>query len=160
MKKLFALMLALALICPAAIATQAVPDGDRQADTLISATLNPGYTVLIPAEVAIPFNQTETPMTVQVLEMHLAIPEDSTKVSLLKVAVQPESGTLKHTGGTGAAIPYTIEAQEGQGSALLFDAAGDRVMNILIAPEAWNQAAGGAYADTVTFTITAETGDR
>lgn len=152
MKKIAALLLALCLICPAALATEITGSGEKQAETIIRTEVAQSYTVIIPPEVVIPFEQEETPLTIQVTEMHLQAAQDPAKVNRLKVTVEPRKGTLKNSVNAALTIPYAIGTAEG--GDLFFGETGKQDMTVRIAQSDWNRAAAGEYADTITFTVT------
>lgn len=71
MKKLFALVLALCLLCDATALAGTYSNPTNDAQTLLTTTLNESFTVVIPSTVNIPFNRTSTEMTINVTALRL-----------------------------------------------------------------------------------------
>lgn len=161
MKKLFAMVLALCLVCcTSALAVRAEgeePTGeytgkeDTEATTIVSVTITETYTVVIPPTVNIAFNTVNTPITVNVSDLRL-IPGNL-------LYVQPKDyGTLTDE-NSGETLPYTLTGLDTKGDvkALFFDKVGDADLTINIPADTWNATPAGSYLGTIAFNIAIRT---
>lgn len=72
MKKLFALVLAMCLLCGAtALADEYGPETSAAPKTVLTVTLEESYTVVIPATLNIPLNATSTNLPIEVTALRL-----------------------------------------------------------------------------------------
>lgn len=118
--------------------------------TTVSYTVNPAYTVLIPVDTEVEFNQlSESFGKIQVENAQL----DEGKC--IRVSLKTE-GTLKNEANSNEMIPYKI-VEEGKMTPFVsadYHTAGEATpLEFHINQEDWNEAAAGDYKDTVTFTI-------
>lgn len=152
MKKLIALILALVLalsLSVTAFAAEISQDSDpKTADVTVTTSIDPTYTVTIPANVDVAFNATSTSFGSITLAAAQIDPGYAVKVEL------NASGTLKNAADTGKTITYTVNDKVGVFTSAEYLTAGDSTaLTIDIAQEAWDAAFAGDYSDTVTFTV-------
>ena len=146
MKKTFALLLALALMASLSVTAFAADNVD------ITTSIEPTYTVTIPANTAVVFNATETAfgaIEVTAAQIH---PDKCIKVTLTT------DGKLENGIDATKVIPYVIKDAEGNTfTSATYLTEGDKTdLTIHITAADWNAAYAGSYSDTVTFTITYE----
>lgn len=144
MKKIFALILALCLLCGM---TALADDSNRQ--TELKATVEESYTIVILTTLDIAFNAASTELPVQVKEIHMgtSIIDSSSYVRKLQVKIDKTSGNLVNKNDATKTIAYTISPAQAQ-----FAEAGTQNFAVNIADAAWKVAAAGNYSDIVTFT--------
>ena len=150
MKKLFALILAVALM--ATMSTTAFAANTTDGSTTITIDVAPTYTVTIPANTAVAFNATETDfgaIEVTAAQIH---PNKCIKVELTS------DGKLENSIDATKVIPYTIKDSEGTAfTSATYLTEGDKTeLSIHITADDWNAAYAGDYSDTVTFTVSYE----
>ena len=146
MKKIFALILAIALMASLSVTAFAADDVE------ITTSIAPTYTVTIPADVNVAFNATETAfgaIEVTAAQIH---PDKCIKVVLTA------DGELENGIDSTKVIPYVIKDADGNPfTSATYLTEGDKTeLSIHITAEDWNAAYAGSYSDTVTFTITYE----
>ena len=104
--------------------------------TTVSYTVNPAYTVLIPVDTEVEFNQlSESFGKIQVEKAQL----DEGKC--IEVSLSSD-GVLKNKNNRSDVIPYQI-----------LKTSEATPLTISIKQDDWNKAPSGDYSDTVTFTI-------
>lgn len=146
---LLALTMTAVLATSTAFAAEINQDtGAQSADTTISINIAPAYTVTIPEDVSVIFNETST---------------DFGKIELTDAKINPgyavqvdlkSSGALKNAEDSTKTIEYVVNSEAGVFTAAQYDAAGESTaLTIDITEEAWNTAHAGQYSDTVTFTV-------
>ena len=155
MKKLTAFSLALALCAalstPALAADVTDKSNPKTQDVTIQTSIAPSYTVEIPANVAVTFNNPDTKFGEIKLSAAQLDPGKAVNVAL------NASGTLKNKVDENKTIAYTIKSGDDEFTSADFTTAGSNTaLTIHIDQDAWNKAAAGSYADTVTFTISYE----
>ena len=146
MKKFFAALLAVVLmgsLCFTAFAAD---------DVEITTSIEPSYTVTIPADVNVVFNATETSFGAIEVTASQIHPNKCIKVVLTT------DGKLENSIDATKVIPYVIKDASGKAfTSGTYLTEGDKtVLSIHITAEDWNAAYAGSYSDTVTFTITYE----
>ena len=150
MKKLFALILTVCLL--ASMSTTAFAANTTGGDADITTSIDPTYTVTIPANTTVAFNATETDFgTIEVTAAQIH-PNKCIKVELTS------DGKLENSIDATKVIPYTIKDSEGaEFASATYLTEGDKTeLSIHITADDWNAAYAGEYSDTVTFTITYE----
>ena len=150
MKKLFALILTVALIASLSVTAFAANTTGGEAD--ITTSIAPTYTVTIPADVNVQFNATETAFgTIEVTASQIH-PDKCIKVALTT------DGELNNAIDNTKVIPYEIQDSEGTAfTSATYLTEGDKTeLSIHITADDWNAAYAGDYSDTVTFTVSYE----
>ena len=150
MKKLFALILTVAMIASMSVAAFAANSAGGKAD--ITTSIAPTYTVTIPADVNVQFNATETnfgAIEVTAAQIH---PNKCIKVELIS------DGELENSIDATKVIPYTIKDSIGaEFTSATYLTEGDKTeLSIYITANDWNAAYAGEYSDTVTFIVSYE----
>ncbi len=157
MKKLFAMILVLCMICGVAALASEMPadpptteydQGDIAAGnnptTTIKVTIGEVYIVKIPTELSIGYGAPDTPLTISVTDIHLNAGREL-------IVTPANSGDLTHIDDTSATIPYTVKA--GDSGSLAFTANGEQSVSINIEKTAWQAAKTGDYEGDLTFTV-------
>ena len=150
MKKLFAIILTVAILMSLSVTAFAVNTTGGDAD--ITTSINSTYTVTIPADVNVAFNATETAFgTIEVTASQIH-PDKCIKVAL---ATDKE---LNNAIDNTKVIPYAIKDSEGaEFTSATYLTEGDKTeLSIHITADDWNAAYAGDYSDTVTFTVSYE----
>lgn len=145
MKKLTTLALAIVLILSLSVTAFAAEDNRN---TTITTSIDPTYTVTIPADTNVTFNTLSSNFGAVTLTAAQIDPGYAVQVALIA------SGTLKNQADASKTIPYTIKDSSGVFTSARYTTSGDKTdLTIDITQEAWNTAFAGAYSDTVTFTV-------
>ena len=150
MKKLFAVILTVAMLATMSVTAFAANTTGGKAD--ITTSIAPTYTVTIPADVNVQFNATETAFgTIEVTASQIH-PDKCIKVAL---ATDKE---LNNAIDNTKVIPYAIKDSEGAAfTSSTYLTEGDKTeLSIHITADDWNAAYAGDYSDTVTFTVSYE----
>ena len=150
MKKLFAIVLAFALLASLSVTAFAANTTGGEAD--ITTSIAPTYTVTIPADVNVQFNATETAFGAIEVEASQIHPNKCIKVAL---ATDKE---LNNAIDNPKVLPYAIKDSEGATfTSATYLTEGDKTeLSIHITTNDWNAAYAGDYSDTVTFTVSYE----
>ena len=150
MKKLFAVILTVALLMSLSVTAFAANTTGGDAD--ITTSIAPTYTVTIPADVNVQFNATETAFGAIEVTASQIHPDKQIRVTLTT------DGELNNTIDTTKVIPYVIKDASGAGfTTATYLTEGDKtVLSIHITADDWNAAYAGDYTDTVTFTVSYE----
>ena len=145
MKKLTALVLVIVLSLSLSVTAFAADNRN----TTITTSINPTYTVTIPANTNVTFNTLSTSFGAVTLTAAQIDPGYAVKVEL------NASGTLKNQADNTKTIAYTVNDANGDAFTVgTYTTAGDKTdLTIDITQEAWNAAFAGQYSDTVTFTV-------
>ena len=146
MKKIFALILAIALMASLSVTAFAADNVD------ITTSIEPTYTVTVPANTNVDFKATETAFgAIEVTDSQIH-PDKCIKVTLTT------DGKLENGIDATKVIPYVVKDAEGNTfTSATYLTEGDKTaLSIHIAAEDWKAAYAGSYSDTVTFTITYE----
>ena len=150
MKKLFALILIVAMLATMSVTAFAANTTGGEAD--ITTSIAPTYTVTIPADVNVQFNATETAFgTIEVTASQIH-PDKCIKVALTT------DNELNNAIDNTKVIPYAIKDSEGAAfTSATYLTEGDKTeLSIHITADDWNAAYAGEYSDTVTFTVSYE----
>ncbi len=150
MKKLFALILTVAMLATMSVTAFAANTTGGDAD--ITTSIAPTYTVTIPADVNVAFNATETAFgTIEVTASQIH-PDKCIKVALTS------DGELNNAIDNTKVIPYAIKDSQGTAfTSATYLTEGDKTeLSIHITANDWNAAYAGEYSDTVTFTVSYE----
>ena len=150
MKKLFALILTVCLLASMSVTAFAANATGGDAD--ITTSIDPTYTVTIPADVTVAFNATETAFgTIEVTASQIH-PDKCIKVALAS------DGKLENSIDATKVIPYAIKDSQGAAftSATYLTEGNKTELSIHITTNDWNAAYAGEYSDTVTFTVSYE----
>ena len=147
MKKLFAIVLTFALLMSLSVTAFAANTTGGDAD--ITTSIDPTYTVTIPADVNVQFNATETAFGAIEVTASQIHPDKCIKVAL---ATDKE---LNNAIDNTKVIPYAIKDSEGaEFTSATYLTEGDKTeLSIHITANDWNTAYAGEYSDTVTFTV-------
>lgn len=152
MKKWIALFLTLTMtlsLSVTAFAAEINQDSDPQeAEVKVTTSIEPTYTVTIPEDVEVTFNETSTDFgTIELTDAQLD-PEYAVTVTL------SASGTLKNQADKTKTIAYAVNSEDGAFSSAKYQNKGDSTaLTIDITQAAWDAAYAGDYSDIVTFTI-------
>lgn len=152
MKKFTAIILTLVLILSlsvTAFATEINQDSDpKTSDVTVTTSIEPTYTVTIPANTTVDFNATSTSFG--------AIQLDAAQIDpgyVVRVALDA-SGTLKNAKDTRKTIAYTVNDVNSAFVSADYTVAGQSTpLTIDITQDAWNTAFAGDYSDVMTFTV-------
>ena len=147
MKKLFALILTVAMLATMSVTAFAANTTGGDAD--ITTSIAPSNTVTIPADVNVSFNATETAFgTIEVTAAQIH-PDKCIKVALAS------DGKLENSIDATKVIPYAIKDSKGAAfTSATYLTEGDKTeLSIHITANDWNAAYAGDYSDTVTFTV-------
>ena len=150
MKKLLALILTVAMLATMSVTAFAANTTGGDAD--ITTSIEPTYTVTIPANTNVNFNATETAFgTIEVTASQIH-PDKQIRVTMTT------DGELNNTIDTTKVIPYVIKDASGAAfTTATYLTEGDKtVLSIHITADDWNAAYAGDYTDTVTFTVSYE----
>lgn len=153
MKKLTAILLTsvltLSLSSTAFAADINEADGSpKNTDVTVTTSIEPTYTVTIPANTTVDFNATSTDFGSVKLDVAQLDPGYAVNVAL------NTSGTLKNAADASKTIAYTVENKNGRFLGTSFFTAGQEIpLTINITQDAWNSAFAGDYSDTMTFTV-------
>ena len=150
MKKLFALILTVAML--ATMSVTAFADNTTGGEADITTSIAPTYTVTIPADVNVQFNATETAFGAIEVEASQIHPNKCIKVELTS------DGKLENSIDATKVIPYDIKDSTGAAfTSATYLTEGDKTeLSIHITANDWNAAYAGDYFDTVTFTVSYE----
>ena len=150
MKKAFAILLTFALLMSLSVVAFAANTTGGDAD--ITTSIDPTYTVTIPANTTVAFNATETAFGAIEVTASQIHPDKCIKVELTY------DGALNNSIDTTKVIPYVIKDADGSAfTSATYLTEGDKTeLSIHITADDWNAAYAGSYSDTVTFTITYE----
>jgi spore coat protein U-like protein len=150
MKKLFALILTVALLATMSVTAFAANTTGGKAD--ITTSIAPTYTVTIPADVNVQFNATETDFGAIEVAASQIHPDKCIKVALAT------DNELENSIDDTKVIPYAIKDSEGAAfTSATYLTEGDKTeLSIHITANDWNAAYAGDYSDTVTFTVSYE----
>ena len=150
MKKLFALILTVAMLATMSVTAFAANTTGGDAD--ITTSIDPTYTVTIPADVNVAFNATETAFGAIEVTASQIHPDKCIKVALAS------DGKLENNVDATKVIPYAIKDSTGAAfTSATYLTEGDKTeLSIHITANDWNAAYAGKYSDTVTFTVSYE----
>lgn len=148
MKKWISVLLVLILVFTLPVTALAA---DEQRKVTVRTSIEPTYTVTIPADVTVQFNETSTSFGKIQLDKAQLDPGYVVKVAL------SASGKLKNQADTAKTIAYSICTGGTAFQSAQYEKAGENTaLTIDITEEAWKAAFAGNYSDTVTFTISYE----
>ncbi len=150
MKKVFAVILAVALMATMSVTAFAANTTGGDAD--ITTSIAPTYTVTIPADVSVQFNATETDFGAIEVTASQIHPNKCIKVAL------SSDGKLENGTDNTKVLPYAIKDADGNAfTEATYLNEGDKTeLSIHITADDWNAAYAGEYSDTVTFTVSYE----
>lgn len=150
MKKIFALILTVVTLATMSVTAFAANTTGGEAD--ITTSIEPTYTVTIPANTNVNFNATETAFGAIEVTASQIHPNKCIKVELTS------DGKLENSIDATKVIPYAIKDSEGAAfTSATYLTEGDKTeLSIHITAEDWNAAYAGDYSDTVTFTVSYE----
>lgn len=145
MKKYLSFALAAAL-STAFCATAFAAEDNRQVE--VKTHIDPTYTVTIPANTTVGFDDVDTAFGAITLTAAQLDPGKSVNVTL------KSSGTLKNKNDTSKMLAYTIRSGESAFTSASYTKAGESTaLTIHITEADWAKAYAGDYTDTVEFTI-------
>ncbi len=153
MKKIIALLLTfvLALSLSATVFAAEINEADgnpKDTDVTVTTSIDPTYTVTIPANTTVDFNAESTDFGAVRLDAAQIDPGYVVRVTL------NASGTLKNVADAGKTIAYTVNDTNGEFTSADYTAAGQSTpLTIDITRNAWDTAFAGDYSDVMTFTI-------
>lgn len=151
MKKIIAVFLAAAMFTASGITAFAIDHPGGSQDTKITTTVAPTFTVSIPVDTAVEFNETSASFGSVKLESATLLPDKAVKVTI------NSDGELNNSVDSASVIPYSLSdgsATVDADYSAVFAAAGDKIdLSINIAQSAWDAADAGDYSDVVNFTI-------
>ena len=152
MKKRIAFVLIITLLASCAgLSASATSGNTTEGTTIVTTSIDPTYTVTIPADTYIIFNALSTGIG----EVKLASARlDPGKH--LHVTAAYES--LKNNANTHKTIPYALKSAGATFTDVFFVTAGDKAgLSVDITQTAWDSAFAGDYSDNITFTVSYET---
>lgn len=146
MKKFIATALALCFVLSLSITAFAAEE-DRE--TIITTSIKPTYTVTVPADTTVNFNDTETDFQKIIVDAAQIEPDKYISVTL------KTDGALNNTTDRTKELPYTITDADGNpfSEGKYYKQGDSTALKINITKDDWAAAYAGAYKDTVTFTI-------
>ena len=145
MKKLASFVLAFALCAVCTVPVLA----DESKTTTIKTTINPTYTVVIPAATNITFNHTDTNLNGT---LHLSAAQLDPDH---KVTISATANELVNQADKTKTIPFTLyEGGNSFTSTAFTDTTKKVQLSARIDQTAWNAAPAGSYTGSVSFTIT------
>lgn len=157
MKKILSLGLAFALALPLSVSALAttvevnqndVANGSNEVKAEITTSISPTYSVSIPGNLSVTFNETSTAFGTIKLTAAQIDPDHAVQVEL------DASGTLKNSADQTKTIAYAIKADDATFENATYKTEGDSTdLTVEITQAAWDAAFAGDYSDTVTFTI-------
>lgn len=158
MKKRIAMMLSLMLALSLALSVTAFAadhevteqDGSSKGVTTeIVTSINPTYTVTIPGNLEVEFDETSTDLGAITLVAAQIDPYYVVRVALTTDKELVNKADAKRT------IPYTIKDSNGsEFTSKDYDTANQKTeLTVDITQEAWDAAYAGEYSDLVTFTV-------
>lgn len=152
MKKRTAALLALLLACgamPVPVAAENQQNNTPQkSQVTVTTSIEPTYTVTIPANTRVAFNAVSTEFGAVKLDAAQLDPGYAIQVEL------SASGKLKNAADASKTISYAVNHSNAEFTSAKYTAAGQETpLTIDIAKDEWNRAAAGSYSDTVTFTV-------
>lgn len=162
MKKILAMVLTLCLLLgTTALAADNTVSGtdsdkDKTANTTINVTVDESYTVVIPSEVNIPFNQLNTNLPIEVTSLRLRgnTAEDNEANRERRLYVKASCGHygfyLKNEADEQLYVDLTGDEQEGY---VTFNSTGTKNLGLGITQDRWNSASAGTYTAQITFSF-------
>ena len=150
MKKVLTFALIVTLVMSLSVTAFAANTTGGEAD--ITTSIEPTYTVTIPANTNVNFNATETAFgTIEVVASQIH-PDKQIRVTLTT------DGELNNAIDATKVIPYVIKDADGKAfTTATYLTEGDKTeLSIHITADDWNAAYAGEYSDTVTFTVSYE----
>ena len=151
MKKLLTLALVGAMLTATGITAFAVDYPGGTQNTEITTSVEPTFTVTVPADTTVPFNALSTEFGSVELESARLAPNKAVQVTVTS------DYNLNNSIDDTVVIPYSLKAGNDTVDAdfaAMFLNAGEKVdLTIDITQAAWDAAAAGDYSDTVTFNI-------
>ena len=151
MKKILTLALVGAMLTATGITAFAVDYPGGTQNTEITTSVEPTFTVTVPADTTVPFNALSTEFGSVELESARLAPDKAVQVTVTS------DYNLNNSVDNTAVIPYSLKAGNDTldaDYAATFTTAGEKVdLTIDITQAAWDAAAAGDYSDTVTFNI-------
>ena len=151
MKKLLTLALVAAMLTATGITAFAVayPGGTQNPE--ITTSVEPTFTVTVPADTTVPFNALSTEFGSVKLESARLAPDKAVQVTVTS------DYNLNNSIDDTVVIPYSLKAGNDTldaDYAATFTTVGEKVdLTISITQADWDAAAAGDYGDTVTFNI-------
>ena len=147
MKKVISAAAAIIMASAMTVTAFAAPASENR-DTVITTSIEPTYTIVVPGDTAVDFNTTTTDFGSVELKAAQIDPDYAVNVTL------DASGTLKNSADPEKTIAYSVESEDGEYTGAAYHTAGDKTdLTINIAQGEWDAAFSGEYSDTVTFTI-------
>ena len=151
MKKLLTLALVAAMLTATGITAFAVDYPGGTQNTEITTSVEPTFTVTVPADTTVPFNALSTEFGSVKLESARLAPDKAVQVTVTS------DYNLNNSVDNTAVIPYSLKAGNDTldaDYAAAFTTAGEKVdLTINITQADWDAASAGDYSDTVTFNI-------
>lgn len=146
MKKLASFALAFALCTASAVSAFAA--NPTSGATTIKTSIKPTYTVVIPSETTIQFNEPETKLEGPLYLSAAQLDPDH------KVTISATANALKNDADKSKTIPFTLyEGNDPFTSADFVDKYKNVQLSVHIKQSDWNAAPAGNYKGSVTFTI-------
>ena len=151
MKKLLTIALVGAMLTATGITAFAVDYPGGTQNTEITTSVEPTFTVTVPADTTVPFNALSTEFGSVELESARLAPNKAVQVTVTS------DYNLNNSIDDTVVIPYSLNTAEeavDADYAATFTTAGEKVdLTINITQTDWDAAAAGDYGDTVTFNI-------
>ena len=151
MKKLLTIALVGAMLTATGITAFAVDYPGGTQNTEITTSVEPTFTVTVPADTTVPFNALSTEFGSVELESARLAPDKAVQVTVTS------DYNLNNSIDDTVVIPYSLNTAEeavDADYAATFTTAGEKVdLTINITQTDWDAAAAGDYGDTVTFNI-------
>lgn len=151
MKRILTLAIVAAMLTATGITAFAVDYPGGTQNTEITTSVEPTFTVTVPADTTVPFNALSTEFGSVELESATLAPDKAVQVTVTS------DYNLNNSIDDTVVIPYSLNTAEeavDADYAATFTTAGEKVdLTIDIAQADWDAAAAGDYSDTVTFNI-------
>lgn len=147
MKKIFASILTLCLLCGTTALATEYGSASNTPETVLTTTLDESYTVVIPSTLNIAFNATSTKLPVQVTFLRLLPTSRALQVNQTNLKLVNEKNSSSK-------ISYNIGGGEGTlAHTHYFTETGTKNYNVTIAKSEWDKTAAGTYKESITFTV-------
>ena len=155
MKKIVSFLVAGTMLAVSSVTAFAIEYPGNSQNTTISTSVAPAFTVSIPADTSVAFDEKSTSFGSILLDNATLLPTKAVKVTI------NSDGELNNSLDSTSVIPYSLTAAKdgstttvGTDYSAMLKNAGDKIdLTIDITQAAWDAADAGDYSDVVKFTI-------